>query len=726
MYIKKWALGFLTLSIIIFSWHCVKSIKEAKYAIWTVTGGTNENLKYSSLTQIDTNNVKDLQVAWVYHSEDNDSNNFGLMECNPIIIGTTLFGTSPTLKLFALNAATGKEKWVFDPADSIENPYWHRKSANVNRGVAYWSDGDDKRIIFAAGSIVYEVDANTGKLITHFGEKGGINLVDSLGRDPNTLYIAVTSPVLVYKNLFFVGGLVAENTPGFIRAFDVKSGEQKWFFHTIPLPGQQGFTSWEDTAAYKRMGSTNSWGGFSLDEKRGILYAPTGNPTNDFYGGLRIGNTLFGTCLLALDAETGKLLWHFQGVHHDVWDKDIPTAPSLVTVKHNGEKIDAAVQITKQGFVFVFNRVTGKPVFPIVEKPVPTEDAVPGEQLSPTQPYPVLPKPFSRQTLTENDLNHLSTDSVYQDIKRRFESYCYKGRFTAPTERGTIEFPGFDGGGDWAGGTIDPGTNILYINSNQMAWIVQLVKRNQTAKAELTDLQAAKTLYQVNCAGCHGPNRLGGGDFPSLINVGNKVNFSQFNELLTNGRKMMPGFNQLNKEERKALASFILDIKPDQNKQYKGPNPDPEITNQIDYSFTGYNKFLTKDGWPAINPPWGLLTAINLNTGKQLWQIPLGNYPEIQKKGAPPTGTENYGGSVVTAGGILFIAATVDGKFRAFNKRTGKLLFEIRLPAAGSATPAVYSIEGKEYIVIACGGSKSRIHPGKKSDEYIAFSLPGS
>jgi quinoprotein glucose dehydrogenase len=721
MHFKNRTLIFIVLGTTIFSWNCGKNKNEAKYAKWAVVGGTKENIKYSSLTQIDTNNVKHLQVAWIYRSEHNNNKNFNVIECNPIIIGGTLYGTSPTLKLFALNAATGKEKWIFNPDDSVENPYWHRSSTNFNRGVAYWSDGKDERIIFAAGSIVYEVDANTGKLITSFGKGGGIDLVKGLGMDPDELYVAVTSPVMVYKNLFLVGGLVAENTPGFIRAFDVKTGKQKWIFHTIPHPGEKGYESWEDTTAYKWMGSTNSWGGFSLDEKRGILYAPTGSPTNDFYGGLRKGDNLFGSSLLALDAETGKLLWYFQNVHHDVWDKDLPTAPALITLRNNGKEIPAAVQTTKTGFVFVFNRVTGDTIYPIKEKPVPTEDAVPGEQLSPTQPYPVYTEPFSRQQLTKDDLNHLLGDSVYQNIKKRFETYVYKGTFTPPTVEGTIAFPGTDGGGDWAGGAVDPETNVLYINSNEMAFVLNLVKSPNNKKQGLTNLQAGKIIYEMNCMRCHGTDRQGSGDFPSLIGVGNKLTFNQFNQLLTTGRKMMPGFNELKEKERKALASFILDIKSEQKKRYK--EPDHDLNKKLDYGFTGYNKFLTKEGWPAINPPWGQLTAIDLNTGKKVWQIPLGNYSELQKKGDPPTGTENYGGPVVTAGGLVFIAATVDGKFRAFNKRTGELLFETELPAAGSATPAVYAIDGKEYIVIACGGSKSGIHPGRKSDTYVAFSL---
>jgi quinoprotein glucose dehydrogenase len=534
--------------------------RNKKYTGWAVTGGSKENLRYSSLKQIDTGNVNKLEIAWIYHSENNDSTAFGVMECNPIIIDSTLYGVSPKLKLFAINAATGKEKWKFDPSDSVANKRWHRESVNMNRGVAYWTDGNDQRIIYTVGPVVFEVNALTGKLVTSCGKEGGIDLREGLDRDPKDLFVVPTSPVMIYKNLFFVSGLTGENTPGHIRAFDIITGQQKWIFHTVPYPGEPGYETWNDTSAYRRMGSTNSWAGFSLDEKRGILYAPTGNPTNDFYGGDRLGNGLFGNCLLALDAETGKLLWHFQTVHHDVWDMDVPAPPSLITLNHDGKKVDAAVQTTKTGLVFVFDRVTGEPVFPVQEKPVPVKDAVLGEHLSPTQPFPVLPKPFSRQILTENDLNKLVGDSSYQDIKRRFNSYRYEGMFTPPTEKGTLIFPGYDGGGEWGGGAIDPETNILYVNANNMAWVLNLVKKTSSEKSVMTNLQAGKLLYSTFCMSCHGPKLQGGGDYPPLTGADKKYTFAKFNELLSTGRRMMPGFNQLTKEERAALGSFILNM----------------------------------------------------------------------------------------------------------------------------------------------------------------------
>lgn len=689
---------------------------------WKVTGGSKENIRYSSLSQIDTTNVDQLEVAWVYRAEGGDSTRFGPMQCNPIVVSDILYGVSPRLKAFAVDAATGEEIWHFDPADSSQNKTWFRNSVNQNRGVAYWEDGKDKRIIFTAGSVAYSIDALTGKLISTFGKNGGINLNQGLDRPDSTVFVAPTSPVMVYKNLFILSGLVGDETPGHIRAFDVKTGKQEWIFHTIPYPGEPGYETWEDSTAYKYYGSTNSWGGFSLDEKRGILFAPTGNPTNDFYGGQRLGNGLYGNCLLALNAETGKLIWHFQTVHHDVWDMDVPTPPVLITLNRDGKKIDAVAQTTKTGLVFVFERETGKPLFPIEERPVPTNTTLINEKLSSTQPFPALPKPFARHTITENELNNITTDSTeLNELKQRFRTYRSGSIYTPPSVEGTVILPGYDGGGEWGGPSVDPETNILYVNANEMAWILNMVE-NKTEKDKVkTMLQAGTALYAQYCRGCHGTTLQGSGNYPSIVEAHKKYDKAKFSELLTTGRRMMPGFNNLSKEEKNAIASYVLNIKEEQHLIYSGSEK-PKVGPPTPlYGFTGYNKFLTKDGYPAINPPWGTLNAIDLNTGQYVWKIPFGEYEELKKKGIPTTGRENYGGSVITAGGLLFIGATADGKFRAFNKLTGKLLWETDLPASGVATPSVYSVKGKQYVVIGCGGSK---WGGKRNDSYVAFSLP--
>jgi len=712
-------LKLFALTVIFFG--ACKTPERKEYKEWKVTGGSSENIRYSSLSQIDTNNVAQLAFAWTYYSEKQDSTRYGSMQCNPIIIDSVLYGVSPKLKLFAVDAATGKEKWFFDPADSIQNKKWHRTSVNMNRGVAYWSEGEDKRIIYTVGPVAFCIDANTGKPIQSFGQEGGISLSKGLGRDSARVFVAPTSPVMIYKNLFILSGLVGDETPGHIRAFDVKTGDQKWIFHTIPYPGEPGYETWEDTLAYSYMGSTNSWGGFSIDENRGILFAPTGNPTNDFYGGQRQGAGLYGNCLLAIDAATGKLIWHFQTVHHDVWDMDVPTPPALITVMRDGKKIDAVAQTTKTGFVFMLDRETGKPIFPIEERAVPTNTTLTGEKLSETQPYPVKPAPFARQTISENDLNTLIPDSSYQDILKRFRSYKSGRMFTPPSREGTVILPGYDGGGEWGGPSVDPETNILYVNGTEMAWVLTMIDNKPDPDKKKTNLEAGVVLYNQYCMGCHGPERLGGGDYPSIIGVEKKYTHSQFNELLSTGRRMMPGFNNLSKEEKNAIASFILNQSNEQSKEYKGTLKKDALMPKSPYGFTGYNKFLTKEKYPAIKPPWGTLNAINLNTGEYEWKIPFGEFEELSKKGIPETGRENYGGPVTTAGGLLFIAASEDGYMRAYNKRTGKLLWKTKLPAPGIATPSVYAVNGKQYVVIACGGSK---WGGKSSDAYIAFALP--
>jgi quinoprotein glucose dehydrogenase len=709
----------------VFSLFCMMGMDGTNRNIdWPVTGGSGKNLRYSTLTQIDTANVHQLELAWEYRSEGGDSTRFGPMQCNPIIVQDILYAVSPKLKVFALDASTGKELWVFNPADSASNPGWHRNSLNQNRGVAYWEHGDDKRIIFTAGSVAYALNALTGRLIRDFGWKGGINLNEGLGRPDSTMFVAPTSPVMIYRNLFFVSGLVSENTPGHIRAFDVRTGRQQWIFHTIPHPGEPGYESWEDTTAYRHQGSTNSWSGFSLDEERGILFAPTGNPTNDFYGGQRRGNGLYGNCVLALDAKTGKRIWHFQTVHHDVWDMDVPTPPVLVTLRKDGKKMDAVVQTTKTGMVFMFDRTSGVPVFPVEERPVPTNTGLDQEVLSPTQPFPSLPKPFARQTITEKDLNRVTTDSTeHAALLKRFRSYRYGTIFTPPSVEGTVILPGYDGGGEWGGPSVDPETNILYVNANEMAWILNMVSNREQDQKSNTNLQAGLKLYAQHCRGCHGTKMQGSGNFPAIAQSRNKYNPETFQDLITNGRRMMPGFRNLNKAEKYAITTYVLGLKSEQAKPF-APAKKPVSSAPVPrYGFTGYNKFLTSDGYPAISPPWGTLSAIDLNTGEYKWKIPFGEFEELKQKGIPTTGRENYGGSVVTAGGLLFIGATADQKFRAFHKGTGKLLWETKLPASGVATPAVYASKGRQFVVIACGGSK---WGGKRDDRYVAFALPVS
>jgi quinoprotein glucose dehydrogenase len=696
---------------------------EKKFDQWKVAGGTKDNIRYSSLTQIDTSNVKQLTVVWTYSSNDADTIHHSQIQCNPIIINGIIYATSPKLKLLALDAATGKEKWVFDPntvkRDEKPLPFFLIN----NRGVTYWEDEKERRVFYAVGSYLFSVNADSGKLITSFGNQGAVDLHDGLGRDVKDLYVVSTSPGIIYKDLIIMGTRVSEGSdaaPGHIRAYDVRTGKQRWIFHTIPLPGEPGFETWEDSTAYKNIGGANAWSGFSLDEQRGLLFAPTGSAAFDFYGGKRKGSNLFSDCILALDAETGKYKWHFQNIHHDVWDKDLPTPPSLVTITFQGKKVDALAQPTKTGFIFLLDRETGRPIYPVEEKPVPVNSELKGEKLWPTQPFSTFPKPFTRQTFTIDDLNDLISDSSYQDLKKRFVSYRSGNMFMPPSKQGTIFFPGLDGGAEWGGSSFDPATSLFYVNANEMPWVITIADVKNDAPQKETYLMAGQRLYNKACMACHGTDRKGAGNYPSLIDVHKRYSKKAFSDLIASGRRMMPAFKNLSEEEREALAAFILNLSDQHKKPFTFSVAAVDSFRNLPYTITGYNKFLTKEGYPAIKPPWGTLNAVDLNTGEIAWKIPLGEHLEFKAKGIV-TGTENYGGPVVTSGGVLFIAATPDGKMRAFNKRNGALLWETILPAPGFATPAIYEANGKQFVLIACGGGKLGTRSG---DSYVAFALP--
>lgn len=691
---------------------------------WPSYGGSPANVHYSALTQIDTSNAGRLQKAWEYHTGDGDS--MSQIQVNALEIDGVLYGVSPRLKLFALDAASGQPRWVFDPARPV-NGDTPKIAINACRGVAYYRGGDDdQRLFYSAGSWLYCIDALAGTPIVSWGDSGRIDLHHDLGRDVHKLYVTGTTPGVVYKDLLIIGDRVDEEAaaaPGHIRAYDVHTGRLRWIFHTIPYPGEEGYSSWDDTAAYRHIGGANAWAGFSLDEERGVLFAPIGSASYDFYGGKRKGDDLFANCVLALDAATGKRLWHFQTVHHDIWDRDPPTAPIPVTLRKGGKTISAVAQVTKSGFIFLLDRQTGKPIYPVEERAVPQDSALPGEKLSPTQPFPTGMPVYARQSLTDSDLNRLVPDSSYQELRRRLASYHTGRMFIPPSKAGTVIFPGFDGGSEWGGPAYDSATGLLYVNASEMPWVLTMVdaKKPGDVSGSRTMGEAGRTLYATNCMVCHGKDRKGGGNFPNLVGVGKKYSDDQFLTLINSGRRMMPAFKRLSEAEKEAIAAFVLDNKAAQGRPFVNTAREPEDPYyQMPYMATGYNKFLTREGYPAVAPPWGTLTAIDLNRGVIAWKDTLGDYPELKARGIH-SGTENYGGPVVTAGGLLFIAATSDAKIRAYNKRTGRLLWEGKLPAAGFATPSVYSTGGKEYVVIACGGGKLK---KKSGDSYVAFALP--
>lgn len=689
---------------------------------WTMYNGSQDAQKYSSLAQIDTSNVSTLRPLWTYHTGDADTAAHSEIQCNPLIIDSTLYATTPQLKLIALEALTGKRLWQFNPFDSATTPTAIRSKIfqNTCRGITYWTDGKTKHLYYTAGPLLLCVNAATGRLEPGFGQDGAVDLHQGLGARAQDLYVTASTAGMVYKDLLIMGCRVSENAaaaPGYIRAYDLRTGAIRWTFHTIPQPGEPGYETWDDSTAYAHIGGANVWSGFSLDEKRGLLFCPVGSPAFDFYGGKRHGSGLYGNCLLALDAATGKHVWHFQGIHHDVWDRDFPNPPVLLTIHKDGKPIDVAVQTTKTGFIFVLERATGKPVYPVEEMKVDDQSTLEGEKLWPTQPTSSTPKPFVRQHFTPEELNPLLPDSEYAQVKRRLDTLQYGSPFLPPSTRGTVVLPGFDGGAEWGGPAADPTTGMLYLNANEMAWVLTMTPAPKAAAHE-DFAHAGARLYRSNCMACHGPDRKGAGNYPSLINVNKKYNLSSFLHLINTGRRMMPAFTQLDAETQQAIASYILELPALQKKTFSKPATPPDAFQELPYTFTGYNKFLSKSGAPALRPPWGTLSAIDLNTGRYAWQVPLG---EDGRYPGQHTGTENYGAPVATAGGLLFIGATRDSMFRAFSQRTGKVLWQTRLPAPAFATPAVAAIGGRQYVFIACGGGKLHL---PSNDVYMAFALP--
>ena len=684
---------------------------------WPVYLGDKASTHFSTLEQINRNNVQRLQVAWIYHSGDARQDDRSQIQCNPLVINGVLYGTSPQLKLLALDAVTGRELWRFDPF--ADRP--GAGSVGVNRGVVYWADGKDRRILFTAGEHLLAVDARTGKPIPTFGQNGRVDIREGLGREPGKLFVLSTTPGVIYRNLLVLGDRVSEgpgpSAPGHIRAYDARTGQIVWTFHTIPYPGEPGYETWPPDA-WQHIGGANCWTGMAVDEQRGMVFIPTGSAAFDFWGGNRIGQNLYANCLLALDAATGRRVWHFQFVHHDLWDRDLPAPPNLLTIRRNGRKIDAVAQVTKSGHVFVFDRETGEPLFPIEERPVPPSD-LQGESVWPTQPLPRKPAPFARQLFSADLISDISPDS-YRTVLDRFIKVRPHVVFMPPSSQGTIIFPGYDGGAEWGGAAIDPRRGILYVNANEMPWILTMVETGAKSDAPLT---SGQQIYNQVCAACHGINRQGdpARAYPTLVNIQQKLKKPEILQLLDSGRGNMPAFAFLTKPQKEAVADLLLDQETLAPAGRQADISAGGIMLNEPYTHTGYNRWLDTNGYPAVKPPWGTLNAIDLNTGDYLWRIPLGEVPALIAQGIPPTGTENYGGPVITATGLIFIAATKDEMIRAIDEHTGKILWQSKLPAGGYATPATYMVGGRQFLVIACGGGKMGTRSG---DAYVAFALP--
>ena len=666
-------------------------------------GGPGRN-SFSPLDQITTANIARLRVAWEFRSGD-----AGQTQCNAIVVDGVLYGSTATNQIFALDAATGRELWRYvEPG--------HEFGSN-QRGVTFWAGGDDRRVLFNVDEWLYAIDARTGKKIATFGDGGRVSLRAALGERAKDKWVTCSSPGTIFENLIIMPlrvGELGDSAPGHVQAFDVRTGKLAWVFRTIPSPGEFGHETWPPNAHRNiDTGGANCWAGMAIDRARGIVFVPTGSAAPDFWGGARAGDNLFANCLLALDARTGRRLWHFQFVHHDIWDRDLPAPPTLLTLTHGGRRIDAVAQVTKSGHVFLFERVTGAALFPIEEKAVPTAGALEGETPAATQPMPLKPAPFARQAMTEADLNPRAPN--HAQLLAEFRA-MRRGAWLPFGREPTLIVPGLQGGAEWGGAAADE-RGVLYVNSNELPYVAQLSEVPQAGAGGLT---RGQRLYMFFCIACHGPEKKGNpaGGMPSLVDLATRVPRADTVKLMTTGRNMMPGFTSLSLADREAIAGWLYG----DDEHGAAGAPRAESARDPAFEASAYAKFVDRHGYPAqrkfldaagnpaIKPPWGTLNAIDLNTGDYLWKIPLGG----------SDGAENYGGPLVTAGGLVFIAATKDATLRAFDRTSGKLVWQTALPAAAFATPTTYAIGGKQFIVIACGGGKLG---APKGDRYVAWAI---
>jgi quinoprotein glucose dehydrogenase len=677
---------------------------KENYRGWEAVGGGSENIHYSALDQINATNVGSLKIAWTY--ESNDAYPDSDIQCNPIVIDGVMYVTTPKLRVAALDAATGKQIWSFDGLHGGRAPH-------PSRGLTYWTDGAHSRIFVTLGNLLISLDAKTGNPDPQFGRGGSVDLRAAFDPPLGDTSLSVTSPGVIYRDLIILGSSVSETlpaTPGDIRAYDVRTGKLRWIFHTIPHPGEFGYDTWPP-GAWKISGAANDWAGLVVDQQRGLAYVPTGSAAFDFYGANRIGDDLFADTLLCLDAATGKRKWHFQAIRHDVWDLDFPSAPLLVRCRIQGKLVDAVAQAGKSGYLYVLDRETGKSLFPLLERPVPPS-SVDGDVLAKSEPVPVKPEPFVRQSFTESTVTN-RTPSAHDAVLQQLRGLDHGPLFTPPSLRGSVAFPGPAGGAEWGGGAFDPETHLYYINANELPWLIRLKPRTDVSRTA-----RASQLYQARCAACHGADKKGSPpEYPALDNLAGRLTDQQVSVMLHNGGGRMPSFAALGEPAIDGLKDLLLrnEDKEVSIRSHSGENQG------LKYTGDWFKKFLDPDGYPANSPPWGTLSAINLDTGDYVWKIPLGEFPELVAKGMKDTGSENHGGGVVTAGGLFIIGAThYDNKLRVFDKKTGKLLWETVLPHAANATPAVYELHGKEYIVVAAGGGRERPSGGS----FIAFALP--
>lgn len=681
------------------------------YQNWEHYRATKTAAQFSGLDQINKGNVHLLKPAWIYHT--GDAKERTPMECNPMILGNVMYVSSPQLDLIALDAEKGTELWRFDPEK-------YGQSGGVNRGFFHYREGDHVRLFMAVGYYLFAIDAQSGELISEFAEDGKLDLRKNLGVDPETLSISLSTPGVVFEDLIIIGSATGEGydaSPGHIRAYDAKTGAFEWIFHTIPKEGEMGHDTW-NWQEEENYGGANNWGGLSLDEEQGWVYVSTGSPAYDFYGGNRLGENLFGNSILALDARTGERKWHYQAVTHDIWDYDLPCAATLVDIPSANGVVKALIQPTKMGELIVLDRMTGQSLVEMEESNVPPS-YVPGEVAHPTQKFN-QGITVTRQGLDSTMLTDISKEANAY-AKEEYKKYRNEGFYTPPSLEGTLTFPATRGGMIWGGASYDPDNHMLYVNANEIPMILQVrnISKNREGESELVKYPGRST-YLSNCSNCHGAELQGLGEaFPSLKEVKERHDRASLAQIITHGNGLMPAFQGFDENKLNALIDYLLGIEPVSDpiheiKEEQGPSER--------YVLQGFRIFTDEEGFPGSKPPWGTLNAIDLKTKTIKWKVPLGEYPKLKERGVPATGTQNFGGCVATAGGLVFMGGTPDEMFRAFDVATGKILWEYKLPFGGYAVPAIYEVKGKQYVVIAAGGANRLGTPA--GDAYVAFALP--
>jgi quinoprotein glucose dehydrogenase len=665
--------------------------KRKTFLTWQRSQGDNSGARYSALDQINRQNVTHLQVAWIYHSKDGSN----AIQCNPIIVRDVMIVPTPGKCVGGVDAETGLERWRFKPEGSSRPAF---------RGLIYWPGNlvASERVLFCAGQYLYALDPGNGRVIKQFGQNGRVPLP---GRSQGE-YGAATAGPAIFENILVVPGFEKD-----VWGFDVVSGKLLWTFHTVPHPGEFGYDTWDRTESY----AANDWTGMAMDEVRGIAYIATAGAKPNFIGVTHRGDNLFGNCLIALDARNGKRLWHFQEIPHDIWDRDVSAPPNLATITRNGKRVDVVAVTTKNGDTLLLDRVTGKPIFPFRMRRAPTSD-LPGEVTATYQPDPELPERFAKMEFTAANLTDRTPEAA-EFAASRFKSVTTG--FFRPASLGHPNlYFGMDGGAEWSGSCIDPDTGRLYVSANHVGWIISIFRDDDPPDDPSAPKTPGRKVYETLCLPCHGADRLGLGVAPPLRGLRFRLSDDKIIQQVRQGKNGMPAFPEtsLSESNLQSLVDYLL-------LRDRPTPPSPARSERPRYNFTGYPRFLDNEGYPANKPPWGTLNCLDLNTGKLVWSVPLGEYPELAKQGLARTGTENYGGAIATAGGLLFCSGTRDSKIRAFDKDTGAELWSGKLPWVGIAPPSTYEVHGRQYVVITATGNKLG-KPDEYGDAYVAFALP--